>query len=486
MFLKKILNKLVSIRVRLTMLFVLLFGTTIIAFSTIFYNVFMESHQREFDTALYNYAVDVLESITLNSSGDLSMSSSVDFDQGKVFPFPMGTALMQIRTIQGKVLTQYGAFGDFHPPFKEDFILLAHGQDAAFRTIKNFSESRPMDEASTYRLISFPIDNSPIPKLILQIAVPLNSVRRQAQNLKIFFLTTVPAILLIATILGYYFSKRALQPISEIIDKASDIKPNQLSNRLPVPKVKDEIRQLAETLNEMLERMELSFRSQERFIADASHQLLTPLATLRVELDVLSQKNPDEVKAFLESASQEIDRLSRIVQDMLLLAQIDAGKSNLTKHKFSLEEIIFSELSKLEKIAAKKNVKMRFNILDSELNEPHYILADNDLIGVLLHNAIENAIKYSPQNGLISIELTSSLETYILSIKDSGPGIPEEQLPLVFKRFYRAPLTSRQAKGFGLGLAIAKNIAELHGAHLQIKNLSPHGACLSFEIKKFS
>ncbi len=476
MFLNKLWNRVVNIRVRLTLLYLALFGTSLIIFSLVLYDVFVESHLKEFDAALYNYAVDVLESIDISHAGDLSVSPTVDFDRGKTFPFPLGTGLMLIRTLNGSIITRYGPEDSFNPPFREDFKLLARGHDAVFRTLEKQSMGKFVEgSAHQYRLISFPIDDSPVPQIILQIAVPMTSLERQTKGLGRFFLITVPIILFLATALGYFMAGRALRPVTGIIKKASSINPQVLSDRIPLPKINDEIYQLIQTLNHMLDRIEQAFLSQERFIADASHQLLTPLATMRVELDVLN-KQEGEKNFHFASFSQEIDRLSRIVKDMLLLARADAGVASLQMLKVSVTDLVFSMIQKVEKAYKEKNVRIRFTLANPESLDEPLINADPDLVELLIYNLLENAVKYTAPDSVVKVEVAHGNQAILVSVSDEGPGIPRGDHANIFERFYRSPLTSQAATGFGLGLAICKKVAQLHGATLDLDANYTQGA----------
>jgi hypothetical protein len=233
----------------------------------------------------------------------------------------------------------------------------------------------------------------------------------------------------------------------------------------------------------MLSRIQKAFQSQERFIADASHQLLTPLTILRQELE-LFRKNPNQdSESFIKSSIQEVDILSKVIQEMLLLARADAGLGALNLQELSLEDLVFEALTRCEKLATSKSIKLKFNINNETSEDRKMILGDNDLLGNLVFNIVENAIKYSPNNEVVSIRVTHREKTCELIVDDNGPGIPQEQLPFIFERFSRGANMGSQIKGFGLGLAIAQKIAILHGAKLSAENHTGNGARLTFEIK---
>lgn len=483
-FSKKILKpfRKISFRLRLTLIFVLIFGTTTIMFNSFIFLFTIRTLQQDFDDALFNYAVDVSQSIEIGVKGDLNFPP-LKLDTGKVLPFPLGTALIQVVHASGTVLARVGDFGDFAPPFKKDFERLGHGEEAPYSTINNISKI-PSAEADSYRLISFPLDNSSHPQVILQIAVPMTLLDTQIGNRLKMLQIGIPLVLLIATLGGFFLSGRALAPVKHMTEIAQNIDASELTQRVPVPLANDEIKTLSMTLNEMLDRIQQAFQSQERFVADASHQLLTPLTILRGELEILQKQGmePKNFESFIKSSLQEVDSLVKIVKDMLLLARVDAGLGALNLQEIHMDELTLEALERVEKIAKGKQIRLKFDILD-QADGRKSVRGDYDLLLNLLVNILENAIKYSPTNAMVGVALTWKLESSEIIVEDQGPGIPENQLPFIFERFSRGQDADRNTKGFGLGLAIAHKIAILHHAKLYAENRTANGARFHFEIK---
>lgn len=483
MFLKKIYNffSSFSIRLRLSLIFVLIFGATTIFFNMFLFKMMIDTLQQDFDDALFNYSVDVSEGIEIGVKGDLSFPP-LRLDHGKILPFPLGTALIQVRHSSGAVLARVGNFGEFNPPYKKDFERIWAGEEATYRTIEHI-RNIPSAEADSYRLISFPLDNAAKPQLLLQIAVPMTLLETQISQRLTLLQVGIPVVLLIATLGGLFLSARALNPLNNMINTAKEIKAGELSQRVPVPNANDEIKKLALTMNEMLDRIQQAFLSQERFVADASHQLLTPLTIMRSELELLQKTEKKDIDLFIRSSLQEVDNLSSIVQEMLLLARVDAGIGALNMQELALDELLFEVLPRCEKLANSKGIKIKLNINNETSDDRKMIRGDNDLLQNLITNIIENAIKYSPNDEVVTVTLVWKQEASELIVEDNGAGIPEEQLPFIFERFSRGSNMETRVKGFGLGLAIAQKIAILHEAKLTAQNHSGHGARFSFEIK---
>jgi len=472
--------KKLSLRTRLTLLFAFIFGSTTLLFAIFSFYKLHDTLLSDFDNALYNYTIDVSQTIEIGAKNDLNIPPLI-VEEGKIFPFPSGTALILVRHISGKILVKNGSFGQFDPPYKKDIEHILSGSEASYRTLSNISDI-PEAEAGTYRQITFPLDSETQPTLFLQIAVPMVSLENQLKQLENILTFGLPFVIVVAIIAGLYVASRALRPVQNIISVTNKIEARDLHERIPIPPTKDEIQQLAITLNLMLERIEKSFDSQERFVADASHQLLTPLTILRGEIETHVQDfvNAKDSKLY-RSLLQETDKLSKIIKDMLLLARIDSGQNTLQLDEIYVDEIVLDVISRLQKLATQKNIQIKLNLFGQELRSA--IPGDHDLLSNLITNIIENAIKYSSTDSTIETSIEWTQTSTLLSIADNGPGIPENMKSHIFNRFSRAD-TSSKTSGFGLGLAIAQKIAKLHKTEIKILSKQTQGAVFSIEFNK--
>lgn len=486
----KLIHRLASVRLRLTLLFTLVFGLTMGGFGYATIEFLRQSLAREFDDALYNYAVDVLDSVTLDSSGNFLLAPP-QIDRVKIYPFALGNALVQIKHRSGAILSQVGLWGDFKVPNRNEHERLSKGEEAIFSTIRDLS-GLPMPESASYRVIYFPIDAGIPPQLVLQIAVPMTLLEKQLTSRHFAFQVGIPLVLLVTTWLGYLLAARALQPLTQIIGQAKDIGVQELSRRLPIPETEDEVRDLALTLNQMLERIERAFQSQEKFVADASHQLLTPLTVMKGALEA-SQRQGDMGREGILSCLQEVDRLTSLVRNLLSLARMDAGLGALRFEAVYLDEIIVEAISKIESVARLKEIRIKFDMKDltTNQNERPAVNGEEGLLVTLVFNLLENAVKYSPSGSMIRIEHSWDHNSQVIRCEDSGPGVPSDLRDLIFERFQRGHGDALRTPGFGLGLAICKKIAEVHGGKLWIEPRSAEntihspGTVFLFEIKNF-
>jgi two-component system, OmpR family, sensor kinase len=310
----------------------------------------------------------------------------------------------------------------------------------------------------------------------VQTAASLEAVNN-ASNTMILILVGSMAFALVGSMaMGMGLSHRALKPIDDVTRAAAHItQADDLKTRLTWQGPNDEIGRLNEVFNQMMDRLEGLFNVQQRFVADVSHELRTPLTTIRGNLDLIKRYGAD--KESLDAIESEVGRMSRLVGDLLLLARADFGGTKLELAEMDLDTLV-SEVYREARILAKDR-NLNVSIHDFE---PVRIKGDSDRLKQLLLNLVTNAVKFTPEEGSIIINLRRTFDDALVEVIDTGIGIPADDLPHIFDRFYQVdPARARHtSEGSGLGLSIAKWIADAHGGRIEV--ISDFGKGTTFTI----
>ncbi len=317
----------------------------------------------------------------------------------------------------------------------------------------------------------------------------LQSLHRQNEFLETLagtFGIVIPLTLVLAGFGGYLLARRSLSPVVTMSTQASRIGAENLHERLRVENPQDELGRLASSFNELLDRLSRSFERQRRFVADASHELRTPVAILCGEAEVtLSQpeRTQEEYRESLRILGEEARRLKHIVEDLFTLARADAGQHPLALSDFYLDELVLECCRSVRTLASAKQIVVR---CEAEGELP--IRADEMLVRRMLLNLLDNAIKYTPAGGTICTRCGVEDGWYCLSIEDSGPGIPDNIRVRIFERFFRADKARSRGEsdsgGAGLGLAIASWIAQAHGGKIELTHSTSEGSTFTMLLPK--
>ena len=307
-------------------------------------------------------------------------------------------------------------------------------------------------------------------------------MRRVRESLGILLLM-LPFALMVSGVAGYRFAGNVLRPLERMARQTETIKASHLGERIPVENPEDELGHMATVLNELLQRIHESFEQLKEFTSDVSHELRTPLASMRTvgEVGLLNARSVDEYRQVIASMLEEVGRLSTMVATMLTMARAEAGQLELQREKFSLHELVEDVLGLMGVLAEEKHQKIA-----TKYEAEAMIEADRPFLRLALVNLLDNAVKYTPEGGLIQIRIAQpqSLPAVVeLSVEDSGPGVPGESRERVFDRFYRVDKDrSRQAGGAGLGLSIAKWAIEAHDGVIGFRPGAVSGSIFYFQL----
>jgi len=316
---------------------------------------------------------------------------------------------------------------------------------------------------------------------LVDAAVPTEPFDQALDNFRMIEKRYLPLLVILASLLGYWLSARALAPVSRIIQGAERVGVRNLSRRLEVPRAKDELRRLTEHLNAMLDRIEASVKRITQFTADASHDLRTPLALIRTnaELVLRRPRSESEYREALHRILVTSEETTELIEQLLMLARADANVAELKMEPTELYKIVRAAGQKARMLAAGKGLRF------SESGPPCSLtlLANAAALERLLLSVVDNAVKYTPPSGHVALVLSVQGSRAVIEVRDTGIGIAEQDLPHVFERFYRADQTrSRETRGSGLGLSIAKWIAETHNGSIELRSRPGQGTMVIIRL----
>ena len=332
------------------------------------------------------------------------------------------------------------------------------------------------EKPSLFRLFTTPVMENKRLSYVVQVASPLSQLHTVLRNLRFSLLFLLPLTVILTGLSGIFLVQLTLRPVEQMIETIHQITAENLKLRLKNPGTKDEIDSLANTFNQMISRLDEAFTTQRQFMEDISHELKTPLSVLKGELEVTLKRirSTQEYETTLQSSLEEVNRIAGIVENLLTLARFDAKTTTLQAKPLDLNLLIKDTVEAVQVLAIQKQVKLQYNSAHTV-----DILADKNQLKRLILNILDNAIKYTPSGGKISIDLRQQKSTADIDITDTGIGIPEAELPHIFDRFYRVD-KSRSSIGFGLGLSISQSIAMAHGGKIYAKPMSLKALFLPF------
>ena len=453
-----------SVRGRLTLYYVSVLAAALIIVGALIYVLLAR--------ALYTRVDE-----NLQAGVRIAMTSlSNDLGEGQVYDdAARSTAAEQASSAQmiaiydqgGRLLAESGRDGDLEIDLP-DLAAIPDNEELLMTVLESDGDDR---HRLAFRRVS-------IPPYIYNVVVgaDLEPMDEELEFLRRILAYVVPIALAMAGIGGWFLARQSLSPVVAMADRARKIGVENLSGRLPVANARDELGHLAETFNELLGRLEASLVQQRQFMADASHELRTPVATTRTASAVaLQQEHRDEheYRETLKIVEQQAARLSRVVEDMFTLARADAGNYPVRMTPMYLDEVIDEVVRAARVVASTRNVTIDPMTIPSAA-----FTGDEELIRRMLVNLIDNAVRHAPAGSTVRIELDETGEGYAIAVKDQGPGIPAEIRAQIFERFFRSDGARRPGShdGAGLGLALARWIANAHGGDVVLARSSQAGS----------
>ena len=354
------------------------------------------------------------------------------------------------------------------PPFEQN--------RSSFHTFTNPGHPYP------YRLYQKNLTLTEGNEFIIQTATVTKLPGKVLENYLENITLAIPILLILSIVCGLFVSRKTREILRNIITITNRINSQNLQERLPVPQVKDEIKDLTLTINSMINRLEKSFKEVKQFTADVSHELRNPLFSLRGEMEVaLTQKRDNkEYRKVIHECIERVNFIIKMVNDLFLISRFELKKVDLDLIYLNLSEILKDLYDFFLPMAQEKNLSLIIDRCDSSL-----INGDKTRIHQLFSNLIDNAIKFTPEDGSVTLSLISKNDAAQFMIKDSGIGIPEADVPHIFNRFYQVDKSrSGLSRGTGLGLNISQKIVEAHGGSIMVERNKDKGVTFTVSLPK--
>ncbi|HVN54492.1 MAG TPA: ATP-binding protein [Anaerolineaceae bacterium] len=440
-----------SLQRRLTLLYTSLVGGVLLLSGVAIYASVSVELLARIDTQLANTAEQILPAIRTSGS-QISLTSFPPLDQ-------VETVYIQLWSQDGRLVANNTRFNDSIDP-------------AGLRINQTIYRTSTF-HAAHLRILDVPLVVGERPVGILQVGGSLGTIDTTQNVLRSVLLISALISMAVVALGAWLSTGQALSRLKAVTEVATHItRADDLSRRIPVsPPEEDEVGQLIIAFNQTLSRLESLFNTQRRFLTDVSHELRTPLTVIKGNVGLLRKMGVTDEES-LSGIEIEVDRLTRLVGDLLLLAQAESGKIPLDMRPVDLDTVLL-EVYQQARVLAGDRLQVRIGEIDQV-----QVMGDRDRLKQVLINLVSNAIKYTPAGGQVILALSKSYDMARLVVSDTGPGIPTKDLPHIFERFYRAEKSrtrGRDGSSYGLGLSIAYWIVHHHGGRIEVESKEGHG-----------
>jgi signal transduction histidine kinase len=455
-----------TVRTKVALAYTLVFGVIFAGFSFLVYRNSREASLARLDASIVTYA-GKLEAEVEEQSAERLFPAPAEFRS--LSPGDLAGQHFVLRSLDGRVVI-------------DDSLLAAARSSAGPVTTGPEGRLETLFlRGESYRVYTGPVEVDDTTAFLLTVAAPMTAVESGLERLRILFLFSVPAVLILAAIAAYLITRAAFSPVSSMISTARRISADNLGARLMLPRTSDEVRLLGETLNGMMDRIENAFRAQRQFIADAAHEIRTPLTILRSDLELLRKRAKSgprtrEIGAILA----EVDRLARMAENLLLLSRLDAAPASLENEPVRIDEVIVQCVRDMNPLFRNKGVVLRLHI-----GEAMEIRGDMEGMKRIVLNLLENSLKFTKRGGRVSVSLGNEPGAempVVVTVQDTGCGIAPRDLPRIFGRFFRAGETRGDGGGSGLGLAIVEHLVKLHKGIISVESDSGKGTTFALRF----
>lgn len=469
-----------SLRFKLASLYVIVFGAILTALGVVILTISERDLRDEFDSALRDQAEAMAERIVV-SPDEWPPSPTPANPIPRLNPFRFPRHYIQIRLADESIVERSPNLGKQSLPFTDAARQARAANQPVFETLQEETAKALIGtDAGELRQLTIYRQGTHTAPFYLQVAVNQGRINQSVQDLRRVFLLMMPGGLLMAAVASWLLAGKFLGPIRHIADLAGRLGAHNLGLRFEPPQGQDEIAELVVTINQMLDRISEAFQAQDRFMADVSHELKTPLSVLLGEAQVLLQKGrtAEEYERFVASVQDEVRSLAQTVDSVLTLTHAEAGAPITGATELALNEVLMDAVERCQPSAVQRGVRIvPVLALPSGEQSGPLLSGDAELLCIMFVNLLRNAVRYSPVGQAVEVQVRLEVGHAEISVRDHGPGIPPQYIDRVFERFFRVPQSGGTFKGAGLGLTIARGVARLHGGSVQAANCSD-GGCM--------
>jgi two-component system OmpR family sensor kinase len=471
-----------SIRFKVLAWYMLLLAVTLFSFSIVLYGSFSKVLVNNLDDLLSSRAEGVANSVHTywhdrGNSSDMApfLGIARDWVEEKRNDPELMKVFVQILSLTPERLVATKNMPFIAPIPRPDLEDVLAGDDS-FNSLNGvFVDGKK----AKFRVYTRPVIEDGKVVYIVQAAGPVELISIASGSLMIILFILLPLTIILAGSPGVLLAGLTLKPVNSMINTLKHITAENLKLKIHIPDTKDEVRRLADTFNDMIERLDRSFSSQQSFIKDISYELKAPLFVLRGELAVVLDKpsSKEEYEAVLRKGMDELDRFSEIIDNLIVLARFDNSQMPIEIKKVNLTQIIEEVLRCAKAAAAGKDI-----ILSSFLQDVIILDGDEERLKMLFTNLVDNAVKYTRRNGKVVIAAHKGKGLANITVSDTGIGIPEDELLYIFDRFYQVNKSRSGKRGFGLGLSVARSIAESHKGKITVESQPGKGSTFTVAL----
>jgi two-component system OmpR family sensor kinase len=465
------------IRWRLTIWYGAILALILVVFSSGVYIYFRNSLQDSIDTKIRSIA-EVLSSSMTETHGQTVLGNFERYLENVLGRKPKGK-FIQIIDRSGKIGAKMSDIETETVPTSFGTLERTLRGEVVYETV---GERRPRLRMITLPIADGKADSKANGKKItsiVQVGTSLEDFDETMTKLLIVMIIGIPTSLCATVMVGYFMARKTLRPVDQIRRAAVKISSTNLDERIDLGSRRDELSRLAETFNAMISRLKDAFLRVNLFSLDVSHELKTPLTILKGETEVALRKErgQEEYKRLLVSSLEEVDRMTKIIDDLLLLSKADPKDMRLNIENIALRDLLVDVCMDMRIFAEKKEIELAIN----ELSDVR-LMGDELKLRRMFLNIVENGIKYTPKGGRVEVSSVANDGYVLINVKDNGVGISDDDIKYVFDRFYQADKSRRREGGSGLGLSISKWIAEAHKGSIQVESQPTNGSLFSIKL----